>query len=242
MLGQERLAKTAALVEAVIVQAGDALELDVEQGTVDARVTLEDGRLLGGTISGVRGDVLGHVGFARIGSRQRLGAWTQLLLLTAAFPERTFETVSVGRAHAAASKWLSVSVSSLAPPSWLKDAGERERWAREELARLIDLYDRGLVEPLPLYCQTSAELASAPQHEARGRAESVWKSDWDFPREDKDEEHLLVLGGQRSLEELLAERPREGEDWFDGRLASRVECFAHRLWDGLLAVERVIDR
>lgn len=242
LIGEERLNQIADLVELVMTEARGVLDLDAEQQTLDVRVTLDDGRLIGGTISGLRGDVLQHVRFSRIGPRQRLGAWARLLVLTAAFPERKFSAVSVGRARKGISRRLSVSVARAASPSGLGSVEEREGWARKELGKLVDLFDRGLREPLPLYCQTSAELASAHASSARRRAEEAWTSDFEKPRENTEEEHLRVLRSERSFAELVSEAPREDEDWFGERFDSRLECYAHRLWDGLLAVETVSER
>lgn len=242
LIGEERLNEIAGLVERVMTAAHDVLDLDAEQQTLDVRVLLADGRLIGATISGLHGEVLQHVGFSRISPRQRLGAWARLLVLTAAFPDRRFSAVSVGRARQGVSPRFGVSVARVVSPSGLGSAQEREDWARTELCKLIDLFDRGLREPLPLYCQTSAELVSQPASSARRRAEEAWTSEFEKPREDSEEEHVRVLGAERSFADLLEETPRVGEDWFGEQFGSRLECYAHRLWDGLLAVETVSER
>ncbi len=97
-------------------------------------------------------------------------------------------------------------------------------------------------EPLPLYCETSAELVSQPADSAPRRAEKAWTSEFNAPREDGEEEHVRVLGAEQTFADLLEETPREGEDWFGEQFGSRLECYAHRLWDGLLAVETVSER
>jgi exodeoxyribonuclease V gamma subunit len=97
-------------------------------------------------------------------------------------------------------------------------------------------------EPLPLYCETSAALAAAPVTTARRRADKAWTSGFGRPREDRDEEHVLVLGPDRAFDDLLAEPPRDDEDWLGDAFESRLERYAHRLWGGLLAVEEVTDR
>ena len=77
--------------------------------------------------------------------------------------------------------------------------GGRRRCAH--LAVLVDLFDRGLREPLPLYCKTSAAYAAAspPGSDGRAAAERQWESDRNFPEEDSEPEHQLVLGGTSAV-------------------------------------------
>jgi exodeoxyribonuclease V gamma subunit len=241
-IGEQRLDHIASLVDTVMNEARVSVDLGAEQRTVDVRISLDDGRLVSGTISGLAGDVVRHVGFSRVNAEHRLGAWARVLALTATFPERTFSAVTVGRARAGVSPQRRVTVARLAPPAELTAAEARQSWAREELGRLVDLYDRGMREPLPLYCETSAALAAAPDTTARRRADKAWTSEFRRSREDREEEHVLVLGPDRAFGDLLAEPPRDDEDWLGDAFESRLERYAHRLWDGLLAVEEVTDR
>ena len=52
---------------------------------------------------------------------------------------------------------------------------------------------------------------------------------------------MLVLGRDHAFDDLVVEPPREDEDW-PPEDPARFERYAHRLWDGLLAVEEVTDR
>jgi len=241
-IGEQYLEDIASLVDMVIAAAGAAVDLGVEQHTVDVRIALPRERFLRGTISGLAEDVVRHVGFARINAHHRLGAWARVLALTIAFPERTFSAATIGRARAGAARNRRVSVARVAPSDALTSAGSREAWARDELGKLVDLYDRGMREPLPLYCETSAALAAPPRATARRRAEKAWKSEFRRPCEDRDEEHVLVLGQGRIFDDLVTESPRDDEDWLADEFDSRLERYSHRLWDGLLAAEEVTDR
>ena len=63
-----------------------------------------------------------------------------------------------------------------------------------------------------------------------------------FPNEDRDRDHLFVLGADAVFADLLAEPPRAdeaGEGWTDD--PSRAVRYARRLWAPLLDVE-VLDR
>jgi exodeoxyribonuclease V gamma subunit len=241
-IGEQRLDELASLVDAVMHAARAAVDVGAEQQTVDVRIPLPGKRFLRGTISGLAGDVVRQVGFSRVKPEQRLGAWVRILALTAAYPERTFLAVTVGRARSAAPRRRRVTVARVAPPAALTTAGAREDWALEELSKLVDLYDRGMREPLPLYCETSAALAAPPVTSAHRRADAAWTSKFERPREDREEEHVLVFGQDRAFRDLLAESPRDDEDWLADEYTSRLERYAHRLWDGLLAVEAVSDQ
>jgi exodeoxyribonuclease V gamma subunit len=183
--------------------------------SLDVRVTLPDGRLLSGTVAGVHGDVLRTCTYSQIGARQRIAAWVRLLALSASHPERAFKAATIGRGGLA---WLRRVEDPLA-----------------ELALLADLRDRGLREPLPLYCKTSAAYAANRADPVRA-ARDEWLSPWNFGKEDSEREHVLVLGGVKTIEDLLADPPREDELWYPLE-ESRFGQYARRLWEPVLAHE-----
>jgi exodeoxyribonuclease V gamma subunit len=122
----------------------------------------------------------------------------------------------------------------------------RQAEALRDLTVLVDLFERGMREPLPLYCKTSAAYAAAVAAGKDGRAAAgkEWTSDWNFSKEDAEPEHRLVLGGTRTVAELFEELPcddEQGEGWAIDEL-SRAGRYARRLWDGLRVREEVIDR
>ncbi|MEA2230248.1 MAG: exodeoxyribonuclease gamma subunit, partial [Solirubrobacteraceae bacterium] len=114
------------------------------------------------------------------------------------------------------------------------------------LTTLIDLYDRGMREPLPIPCATSAAYAQAAaagaDPVAAGRR--AWTSEWNFAREDKELEHQLVLSGVRTFDQLLQEPPRSDEqgDGWEVAETTRLGRCARRMWDGLLAHEKLTHR
>jgi exodeoxyribonuclease V gamma subunit len=104
------------------------------------------------------------------------------------------------------------------------------------LAIVVDLRDRGLREPLPLYVATSHRYVSARRdgsEEPFADAARAWTSEWGWDKEDREDEHLLVLGGQISFDEVLAAAPaadEAGEGWAMDE-ATRFGRLARRLWD-----------
>jgi exodeoxyribonuclease V gamma subunit len=111
---------------------------------VDVVVPLGDDRRLTGTVTGVRGTTLVRTVFSRLGAKHRLRAWIQLLALSAAFPDQTFDAVTIGRGEVSKSK-----VALLTAP---------ERPA-ETLKQLVELYDEAMCAPLPLPLATSYAYA-----------------------------------------------------------------------------------
>jgi exodeoxyribonuclease V gamma subunit len=204
---------------------------------------LPDGRTLAGTVTGIHGDVMRVVSYSRVRPRDRLRSWVRLLALSAAHPERPFESVLIGRARSGAYQ-AEVTLARIPPLG--EDPASRRRTALARLAVVLDLYDRGMREPLPIACDTSAAYAAAVAAGADGvaAAEKAWRSEYDRDREDRDPEHRLAFGGELSLAELMRERPRadeRGEGWADTE-PTRFGRYALRLWDGLLAVEELSDR
>jgi exodeoxyribonuclease V gamma subunit len=236
VLGRPVIDEVFPIVGAIVAEAEQRVAATGATASIDVRVHLPDGRLLSGTVPDVSGDVLRTVTYSRVAAKHRMTSWIRLLALTAAHPQLAFEAVTIGRAGA-----TGVGIAHI-PPLAPDPAGRREA-AMHELATLIDLYDRGLREPLPLYCATSAAYAEAIRSgsDPIGAAAGAWNSAYNFDKEDRELEHQFVLGGVRTFEELLEERPGDGEqgDGWEGSEPTRVGRCARRMWDGLLAREEV---
>ncbi|MDQ3640703.1 MAG: exodeoxyribonuclease V subunit gamma, partial [Actinomycetota bacterium] len=233
------LEKIRARVEC-LVAATAAVTPAGEPDAVEVRVRLHDGRTLVGTVPGVVGRVSRTVTYSRVGPKHRLSAWVRFLALGAAHPEVGPEVVTIGRRRSDASKSCEVTLARLAP------SAVDSATARRHLHDLVALYDRGLSEPLPVYCRTSAAyaLAVAKSKDAERAARKAWQSGFNYDGEDQEPEHELLLGGVRSFDDLLAGAPCEGEEgdgWEPGE-SSRFGRYARRLWDGLLAAETVVDQ
>jgi exodeoxyribonuclease V gamma subunit len=241
VLGFPVVDKLMPTVEAIVEQAQACIAGGPDPGSIDVRIALPGGRSLSGTVPGVSGDVLRTVTYSRVNPRHRLAAWVRLLALQAAYPERAFQAVTVGRA---ASGQGTVTVARIPPLA--ADAATRREVAVGHLTTLLDLFDRGMREPAPIACLASAAYAAAAAEgrnaEAAGR--EAWESGWNFDKEDKEPDHQLVLGGVASFADLLEEPPRadeEGEGW-DPADGTRFGRHARRLWAGLLACEEVADQ
>jgi exodeoxyribonuclease V gamma subunit len=242
LLAESVLARVYPVVEQLVAAAADYVPAAETTASLDVKVALQ-GRTLVGTVPGVRGDLVTSVTYSRVAPRHRLTAWVYLLALAAARPATAYEAVTLGRCRADGRGDHEVTVARIRLPG---AADERRAEALRHLGVLLDLFERGMREPLPLYCNTSAAYAAAVAAGGDGRAaaEKAWVSEWNFPREDAEPEHRLVLGGTRTLAELLAEAPRDdeqGEGWVLDE-PSRAGRYARRLWDGIAAREELIDR
>jgi exodeoxyribonuclease V gamma subunit len=188
--------------------------------TVDVRVDLGSIGVVAGSVAAVHASTLLAATFATVAPRHRLDAWVRVLALAAAHPTEEFDAVTIGRAG------RRVGIARI--PAITADA------ARLHLAGLVDLFRRGMREPLPIFGRTSELLARRP-----AAAPNEWEtSDHTFAKEDRDPEHVLRFGRIVPFSEVLTERPRsdeEGPEWGAGE--SRVERYAQRLWRPLLEVE-----
>ena len=214
-LGDAVLDRLGPDVEAIASRA--LAEAEGGAGAVDVRVTI-GGTRLGGTVGEVHGAKLRVARYSRVNARQRIATWVRWLALTAAHPDRGYEAVLIGRAPSGSGE----VVRTVRYPAI--EAGE----ARERLTALLDLYARGLREPLPLATAPAASYVTDGIEAAR----KEWNSRWGRDGEDKRAEHRLAFGGVRSFDELLAQPPGPDERWYDGE-DTRFGQLARRLWSGV---------
>ena len=194
--------------------------------TVDVTVDLAGGRQLRGTVSGVRENNLVTVSFSKLAPAARLKAWINLLALTAAQPETPWTATTVGRGRVRSPEKAAL------PPLSAQTAGD-------VLGQLVDLYDRGLQEPLPLPVKSAAEYAISRSGggdiaQARQQADMRWATS-KYPGEDADAAHVQVWGRRAPLTTLMAPR-RPDEQW--GQELDRFGELAVRLWFPLLRHEQ----
>lgn len=223
--------------------------------SVEVQVRLPNGRMLIGTVPDVydaattapaAGPAAGATAsrivrcvYSKLGPKHRLAAWARFLALTAAHPDHEVSAVTSGRGAGTAKGVPRIEVATL--PAFAGGPSERRQRALGELARLVDLYDRGMCEPLPLYAKTSEAYVDAVRGDrsVRSGCAKTWSADGFSFGEGGEPEHRLVLGATARVDDLLADpaRPDEsGEGW--GTDPSRFGRLARRLWEPLLEHER----
>jgi exodeoxyribonuclease V gamma subunit len=212
-----------------LVEAVDGL-WSTEPDTVDVLVTSpgSGSPLVGGSVAGVHGDALLTVTYSKLSAKHRLGAWVRLLVLCAAKRGSGLRAVTVGRAGGGAKR------------SVIEGLGADD--ARRHLTVLVDLYLRGMREPLPFARRASAVYADARRRgcspeAALTRAGAEWSQS---AREAAEAEHELVWGPGTVLAALATAPPaadEKGAGW--PAEPSRFGVLALRLWEPLLAAERI---
>jgi exodeoxyribonuclease V gamma subunit len=159
----------------------------------------------------------------------------RFLALSAGHPDESLSAVTIGRGAGRDD----VRVCELAPLA--DDPDSRRERARAQLSALVEVHERGMREPLPIFPRTAAAWAHAraggrdPEPDAREAWETQWRGDYLIEGEDADLSHQLVLGGRRSLAELLEHAPagdESGAGWA-AEEPTRVGRLARRYWDGL---------
>lgn len=212
------LHEVAPLVERTVVLMGPELR------TVDVTVSLRSpdepssGRELRGTVAGVHGTTVVSIGYSKLGPKPQLSVWISLLALAAAHPERAWTAVAVGRGEPGRPR--SATFGPIDPDL-----------AITYLNQLVDLYDQGLREPLPLPLKTSFNYAGAMvksegQDQALVQARRAWASD-KFPGEDDDAPHTVVWGNRAPFDEVFKSPP------------TRLAALSAQLWGPLLQHRRM---
>jgi exodeoxyribonuclease V gamma subunit len=206
--------------------------------SLDIHLDLPEDRGLIGTVANRRGGIILVCTYSRLAPKHRLGAWVRFLAVSAARPELDASVITVGRGRGRQAP----QVSLLSPMA--TTAAQRRQRALDELAVILDLYQRGLCRPLPMACETSAAWAAArhqgkDEDDAWRAAEDSW-NDGLYPGEVSDPEHRYVWGQGCPLAALMEESPAAGEGG-PGWPASEHRRFARlagRLWYPLLAHEK----
>lgn len=204
---------------------------------LDITVDLPDGRTLTGVVPGVDNGLVTNIGYSRVKAKYRLATWARFLAANAQEPHGGWGAVTGGRPPRGRSK---AQVVRLLPLEG--GPGAVAATARDHLQRLVDLYARGLRSPLPLYCETSAEMAAQlrKDDDPTRWADKRWETDrfMGFPKEDRDPYHLLVLGEQVPAAQLFTELCRDAEERSWAGDDRRVVAYAWRLWEPIVAAER----
>lgn len=209
--------------------------------SVEVRVEMPDGRMVVGAAPGVRDLSITQCNYSKLGAKHRLAAWVRYLAVNSDPTSGPVGAVTVGRG----ARRGAVSVARLDPPA--EPAG-RHLWAQQRLVTILDIYDRGMREPLPLPCRTAAAWAQSRNRgegddQLQARVAAEWLSNDRFPGEQEDPDHVEVWGSYAPVDALLGPPgPGEGGAGWPPEERTRLGLLARRLWDPLLGHERLETR
>ena len=172
-------------------------------------------RLEGSIVADPDGSRIDVITPSRLKGKHRLGAFARLAFLTALEPSRPWQAVLIGRAAKENTEWK-VTVGKLgATPD------QRAEKAAALLSGLVDLYEEGLREPIPLPVETAyiwQRKLGGGQAVAWREARKVWETDY-FRPEGDDPAYRLLFPDLAGMDALVA---------------SPFPDYARRLWMPIL--------
>lgn len=216
MFGQQSIDRVRQSVAELATNAAPFLDGSPER--LDVVVDLGTDRLTG-SVPRVFGDDIVRVSYSQLSAKARLQSWVELLALSAAYPQRDWRAVTLGKG----------GTSVLGPvPS---------RWATVVLADLVDLQRTGLCEPIPFAPKTSAEYARIRRagrelDPYRTPLEKIWQ-------QERDATYEQFFGAGVTLETLLGMPSVPSEVRGDLGEPSRFGTLARRVFHLLLNCEEL---
>jgi exodeoxyribonuclease V gamma subunit len=205
--------------------------------TVDVEVGLHDGRVLVGTVPDIAEWRLETIGYGTVAPKHRLASWVRLLAVLAQEPQHPWTAVTAGR-H----PWKGDRAQAVLLGPFDGSEEEVRDVARERLGGVVELFDRGMRAPIPLYCATSAKIAENLRRDEDPRrfVDKEWETGpFDpFDREDRDPYHQLTLGGLVTTDDLFAEPVTDDAEASWSPDHRRVVAYAWHLWEPVLEAER----
>jgi exodeoxyribonuclease V gamma subunit len=222
--GQLGWRRAKAIMEQVdpLAQAARAVTGDHAVTSLDVDVDIDGTRRLRGTVTDVYGDAVVKVMYSRLAPKHQIDAWLSLVALCAAQPDREWRAGAIGRGSGGQAVAQVVF-------GRIDDAAD-------VLRSLIDIFDAGMREPLPLPLLTGYAWAqSSSEGAARKAAEGAWSKD-KYKAEVTDPFHVRVWGAGAPLDVLLESAPAPGEQ-YDGE-TTRLGALARRLWQPILEAAR----
>ncbi|XVX20642.1 exodeoxyribonuclease V subunit gamma [Actinomycetota bacterium] len=207
------------------VAAAAMTHLGGPRRAVDLDIDLPGGIRLTGTVAGTVDGCTLHYGYSSLAPKNLLPVWVRYLALQAAEPTTQWQGVVIGRDRQRVAR--------------VRYAGVTPERAREILSELVDLYRRGMDEPVPMPPGTAEAFArnrGRGEEDALDAAAKKWASGYRFPGENAQPAAQRIHGGEVGIE-VLTEPARDDERWSPDE-PTRLGQYAVRLWGPVLEFER----
>ena len=135
---------------------------------------------------------------SRLKGKQRIAAYARLVFLSALDPTRPWKARIVGKN----SSGPSLAIVTMGPIG--ATGTERTDLARERLEDLVRLYQEGMAEPIPLFCETSYTWATTNARQRTDKAAEKWMPGWyNYDPERDQPAHRLLFPTLDTFEAVL---------------------------------------
>ncbi len=230
LIDHERAADTVPAGELATASLDEALDLAQRiEKTADDRGCVPDAAMpITGTVTvgaeAITGSVLADpkaglvcdVGPSRGKPSRRIALYASVVFLTALDPERVWHGILVGKGEKDGTT-LVVTIGALGD-----DAAERSVEAEWRLAELVALYREGMINPLPIFTETSFVWKTAAPNKRNGDTAKKWEPNWKGEGGEREEPAHRMLFDELVTVPDLAD--------------SEFPLYADRLWTPILDV------
>ncbi len=171
--------------------------------------------ITGSVLSDPEAALICDVGPSRGKPGRRIALYAQVVFLTALDPDRAWHGILVGKGEN--ETVLAVTLGPLGD-----NAEERSVEAERRLAELIDLYREGMVDPLPIFTETSFVWETAEPKKRNAETKNKWEPDWKGEGGEREEPaHRMLFNDLTTVSDLAS---------------SEFPDYAGRLWTPILDV------
>ncbi len=214
-LATESLDEALDLAERIRTVAGDRGCVPGAAVPITGAVNVGEESITGSVLADPKAALVCDVGPSRGKPSRRIALYAQVVFLTALDPERAWHGVLVGKGEKE-----TVLIVTIGP---LGDSTEeRSVEAGWRLAELADLYREGMVEPLPIFTETSFVWETADPAKRTSETAKKWEPNWKGEGGEREEPaHRMLFDELFTVADLAS---------------SEFPHYADRLWTPILDV------
>ena len=214
-LATASLAEALDLAQRIQKVAGDRGCMPGSAVPITGAVTVDGEAITGSVLADPEAVRICDVGPSRGKPGRRIALYAQIVFLTALDPERAWHGILVGKGEKE-----TVLVVTIGPLG--EDTEERSAEAERRLSELVDLYREGMVDPLPIFTETSFVWKTTEARKRTFETAKKWEPNWKGEGGEREEPaHRLLFDGLSTVADLVS---------------SEFPRYADRLWAPILDV------